>query len=363
VVLPLPSRSFSRASIPPPRHTPQPEAGNPLQPASNEAVISRLQADVWALQQKVANEARTHQTLTTVVEAMRRHMMTIGVPFLTVGDIDLTVPVLGRPAEDGNNGGVDMPPPNITSSPPVASGPSVGPITTPAPSPIPLSSAPPVVRQPLPAIPRSSATPSTLIPSPTVQLPLPAIPRRSAHPTVTPPAPSLQLALPEISRSSVPPILTPPAPSLQLPLPEIPRSSAPPIAILSIPGTPSSGPETVATPEAEPNPIAAPVAHRDFNSSVEPDELPSPVEPMDDVQATPDVNVIDVDGTSSMAVVDVGHGSRSPTSPITAIGPEESSTPPALPVPVPAPSSEGRPTALLALSTTYGSQEQMDVDN
>ncbi|KIJ04858.1 hypothetical protein PAXINDRAFT_21851, partial [Paxillus involutus ATCC 200175] len=156
VVLPLPSRSFSRASIPPPHRTPQPEAGNPLQPASNEAVIARLQADVWALQQKVANEARTHQTLTTVVEAMRRHMMTIGVPFPTVGDIDLTVPVLGRPAEDGNNGGVDMPPPNITSSPPVASGPSVGPITTPAPSPIPLSSAPPVVvRQPLPAIPRS----------------------------------------------------------------------------------------------------------------------------------------------------------------------------------------------------------------
>ncbi|KIJ07123.1 hypothetical protein PAXINDRAFT_19673 [Paxillus involutus ATCC 200175] len=70
VVLPLPSRSFSRASIPPPRRTPQPEAGNPLQPASNEAVISRLQANVWALQQKVANEARTHQTLTTVVEAM-----------------------------------------------------------------------------------------------------------------------------------------------------------------------------------------------------------------------------------------------------------------------------------------------------
>ncbi|KIJ05262.1 hypothetical protein PAXINDRAFT_21462, partial [Paxillus involutus ATCC 200175] len=65
VVLPLPSRSFSRASIPPPRRTPQPEAGNPLQPASNEAVIARLQADVWALQQKVANEARTHQTLTT----------------------------------------------------------------------------------------------------------------------------------------------------------------------------------------------------------------------------------------------------------------------------------------------------------
>ncbi|KIJ12435.1 hypothetical protein PAXINDRAFT_14759 [Paxillus involutus ATCC 200175] len=348
VVLPLPSRSFSRASIPPPRRTPQPEAGNPLQPASNEAVIARLQAD----------------TLTTVVEAMRQHMMTIGVPFPTVGDINLTVPVLGRPAEDGNNGGVNMPPPNITSSPPVASGPSVGPITTPAPSPIPLSSAPPVVvRQPLPAIPRSSATPSTLIPSPTVQLPLPAIPRRSAPPTITPPAPSLQLALPEIPHSSVPPILTPPAPSLQLPLPEIPRSSAPPIAVLSIPGTPSSGPQTLATPEVEPNPIAAPAAHRDFNSSVEPDELPSPVEPMDDIQATPDVNVIDVDGTSSMAVVDVGHGSRSPTSPITAIGPEEPSTPPALPVPVPAPSSEGRPTALLALSMTYGSQEEMDVDN
>ncbi|KIJ09045.1 hypothetical protein PAXINDRAFT_17861 [Paxillus involutus ATCC 200175] len=299
VVAPLPSRSFSHASIPPPCRTPQPEAGNSLQPTSNEAVIARLQADVWALQQKVANKAHMHQTLTTVVEAMRRHMMTIGVPSPTAGDIDLTVPILGWPAEDGNNGGVDMPPPNITSSPPVASGPSVGPITTPAPSPIPLTSAPPVViRQPLPAIPRSSVMPSTLMPSPTVQLPLPAIPRRSAPPTVIPPTPSLQLALPEIPCSSAPPILTPPAPSLQLPLPEIPRSSAPLIAILSIPGTPSSGPETVATPEedtVEPNTIAAPAAHRDFNSLVEADELPSPVEPMDDVQATPDVNVIDID--------------------------------------------------------------------
>jgi hypothetical protein len=208
--------------------------------------------------------------------------------------------------------------------------------------------------------------PSTLMPSPTVQLPLPAIPRRSAPPTVTPPTPSLQLALPEIPCSSAPPILTPPAPSLQLPLPEIPQSSAPPIAVLSIPGTPSSGPETVATPEedtADPNPIAAPAAHQDSNSPVEADKLPSPVEPMDDVQATPDVNIINIDGTSTMAVVNVGHSSRSPTSPITAIGPEQPSTLPALPVPVPAPSSEGRPTALLALSTTYGSQEQMDVDN
>ncbi|KIJ10644.1 hypothetical protein PAXINDRAFT_16361 [Paxillus involutus ATCC 200175] len=328
VVVPLPSRSFSRASIPPPRRTPQPEAGNSLQPASNEAVIARLQADVWALQQKVANEARTHQTLTTVVEAMRRHMMMIGVPSPMVGDIDLTVPVLGRPAEDRNNGGVDMPPPTVTSSPPVASGPS------------------------------SFDNHFQLFHGP--------IPRCSAPPTVTPPTPSLQLPLPEIPHSSAPPILTPPAPSLQLPLPEIPRSSAPPITVLSISGTPSSGPETVATPEehtADPNPIAAPVAHRDFNSPVEADELPSPVEPMDDVQATPDVNVINVDGTLTMAVVDVSHGSRSPTSPIIAIGPEQPSTPPALPVPVPAPSSEGRPTALLALSTIYGSQEQMDVDN
>ncbi|KAF8835990.1 hypothetical protein BDN67DRAFT_1015055 [Paxillus ammoniavirescens] len=200
-------------------------------------------------------------------------------------------------------------------------------------------------------IPKLTATPTILLPPPAVLAPFPTIPWRSA-----PPAPS---------------------PSVQPPSEEIARLSAPPIAVLSAPGTPSSGPDIVTTPEADmqdAGPAGAPEALPVIIDAAEAGQPPRAVNPMDNVQATPRMTALEVDTRSTTAMGSAVQEQHAVV-PISAAqvdaqgdvveaeGVAEPSTPPALPVRLPTPSPERRATALLALTTAYDDEEQMEVDN
>ncbi|KIK74588.1 hypothetical protein PAXRUDRAFT_19719 [Paxillus rubicundulus Ve08.2h10] len=253
------------------------------------------------------------------------------VPLPTSADVDLMASLLrhgpeGPLPENQEGGGYNTP-----------SAPSVNSPANPLP--------------PLPMIPKSTVTPTVLLPPPVVLAPLPAIPRQSA-----PPAPS---------------------PSLHPPSEDIAQSSAPPIAVLSAPGTPSSGPDIVTTPKADmqaPGPAGAPEALPVTIGAAEAGQPPRAVSPMDDVQATPHVTTLEVDTRSTTAMGSAMQEQHAAV-PISATqvdaqadaveaeGVAEPSTPLALPVWLPPPSPEHRATALLALTTAYDDEEQMEVDN
>ncbi|KIK74012.1 hypothetical protein PAXRUDRAFT_20299 [Paxillus rubicundulus Ve08.2h10] len=253
------------------------------------------------------------------------------VPLPTSADVDLTALLLwcgpeGPLPKNQEGGGFNTP-----------SAPSVN---TPA-NPLP----------PLPMIPKSMATPTVLLPPPVVLAPLPAIPWQSA-----PPASS---------------------PSVQPPSEEIARSSAPPIAVLSAPGTPSSGPDIVTMPEdnmQDPGPAEAPEALPFIIGAAEAGQPPRAVSPMDDVQATSHITALEVDTRSNTAMGSAMQEQHAAV-PISAThvdvqvdaveaeGVVEPSTPLALPARLPPPSPEHRATALLALTTAYDDEEQVEVDN
>ncbi|KIK75268.1 hypothetical protein PAXRUDRAFT_19142 [Paxillus rubicundulus Ve08.2h10] len=331
VVIPLPSCSFSRSSVTPCQLSPKPKASTAAPPASSDEVIANLQAKVWMLRQRVANRARNHQTLTTVVEAMRRHLMTLPVPLPTSANVDLMASLLrhgpeGPLPENQEGGGYNTPSALSVDSPP---------------NPLP----------PLPTILKLTVTPTVLLPPPMVLAPLPTIPRQSA-----PPAPS---------------------PSLRPPSEDIAWSSAPPIAVLSAPRTPSSGLDIVTTPKADmqaPGPAGAPEALPVTIGAAEAGQPPRAVSPMDDVQATPRVTALEVDTRSTTAMgsaVQEQHAAvpisatqvDAQVDVVEAEGVAEPSTSLALPVQLPPPSPEHRATALLALMTAYDNEEQMEVDN
>ncbi|KIK71858.1 hypothetical protein PAXRUDRAFT_22730 [Paxillus rubicundulus Ve08.2h10] len=200
-------------------------------------------------------------------------------------------------------------------------------------------------------IPKSMATPTVLLPPPVVLAPLPVIPWQSA-----PPAPS---------------------PSVQPPSEEIAWLSAPPIAVLSAPGTPSSGPDIMTTPEAnmqDPGQAGAPEALPVIIGAAEAGQPLRAISPMDDVQATPHMTALEVDTRSTTAMgsaVQEQHVAvpisaaqvDAQVDVVEAEGVAEPSTPLALPVQLPPPSPERRATALLALTTAYDDEEQMEVDN
>ncbi|KIK72829.1 hypothetical protein PAXRUDRAFT_21537 [Paxillus rubicundulus Ve08.2h10] len=313
------------------QRNPKPEASTAAPPASSDEVIANLQAEVWMLRQRVADGARNHKTFMTVVEAMQRHLMTLPVPLPTSANVDLMALLLrhrpeGPLLENQEVGGYNTP---LALS-----------IDSPA-NPLP----------PLPMIPKSMVTPTILLPPPVVLAPLPTIPWQSA-----PPAPS---------------------PSVQPPSEDIAQSSATPIAVLSAPGTPSSGPDIVTTREANmqaPGPAGAPEAIPVIIGATEAGQPPRAVSPMDDVQATPHVTALEVDTRSTMAMGSAMQEQHAAV-PISAAqvdaqvdaveakGVAEPSTPLALPVWLPPPSPEHRATTLLALTMAYDDEEQMEVDN
>ncbi|KIK74442.1 hypothetical protein PAXRUDRAFT_175693 [Paxillus rubicundulus Ve08.2h10] len=251
---------------------------------------------------------------------MRRHLMTLPVPLPTSADVDLTASLLRRGPEgplpeNQEGGGYNTP-----------SAPSVNSPANPLP--------------PLPMIPKSTATPTILLPPLVVLAPLPTILRQSA-----PPAPS---------------------PSVQPPSEDIARSSAPPIAVLSAPGTPSSRPDIVTTPKADmqaPGPAGAPEALPVIIGAAEAGQPPRAVSPMDDVQATPRGTALEVDTRSTTAMGSAVQEQHAAVDAVETEGVAEPSTPLALPVQLPPPSPEHRATALLALTMAYDDEEQMEVDN
>ncbi|KIK75776.1 hypothetical protein PAXRUDRAFT_18701 [Paxillus rubicundulus Ve08.2h10] len=223
--------------------SPKPKASTTAPPASSDEVITNLQS----------------KTLMMVVEAMRRHLMTLPVPLPTLADVDLTALLLrhgpeGPLPENQEGGGYNTP--------------SASSINSPA-NPLP----------PLPTIPKSMETPTVLLPPPVVLAPLPVIPQQSAPPL--------------------------PSPSVQPSSEDIAQSSAPPITILSAPGTPSSGPDTVTMPKADmqaPGPAGAPEALPVTIGAAEAGQPPRAVSPMDELQATPRVTTLEVDTRSTTAM-------------------------------------------------------------
>ncbi|KIK76763.1 hypothetical protein PAXRUDRAFT_17961 [Paxillus rubicundulus Ve08.2h10] len=162
--------------------------------------------------------------------------------------------------------------------------------------------------------------PTVLLPSPAVLAPLPAIPQQSTSPIhgATPTAPS---------------------PSLQPPSAEIQQSSAPPIAVLSAQGG-SAGSQPAGAPGALP-------------AIISPDEAgqpPSAVIPMDDVQAPPHITATEVADATSTVAFTPAEQEQHAVVPVSAAdievevvetkGVAEPSTPLALPVPLPTPSTE-----------------------
>ncbi|KAF8833652.1 hypothetical protein BDN67DRAFT_985883 [Paxillus ammoniavirescens] len=307
VVIPLPSRSFAQSSIPPARQSMQPDDSLSPLPVSKDKEIATLQAQVWILEQKVADWMRNTQALTTVVKALHRQVITMQVPLPPLPNIGLRVPITNTPSHH-------------------------------TPSTLPRTSVTPIAPQAsLPRIPWPS--PMAVIPPPPVAI-LPAIPRSLASATCIP---SGEAALA----------------CIQPPSPESPRSLAPPITVLSPATTPSSGPDIVTTPEVDtrqPSPAAVAAAQPDINMPVDAGPAPSALSPMEDVQASPNITIIDVD-----AVVDID---ATPTlvadGTVTAAeakGNPDPSTAPALHSP------QWPAAALQALTAKYEDKEDMEVDD
>ncbi|KAF8838865.1 hypothetical protein BDN67DRAFT_982203 [Paxillus ammoniavirescens] len=310
MVMPLPSHSFARNSIPPALQSMQPDNGLSPLPVSKDKEIATLQAQVWILEQKVANWTCNTQALTTMVEALRRQVITMQVPLPPLPDVGHRVPITNTPSRH-------------------------------TPSTSPHTSVTPIAPQaPLPGIPRPS--PMAVIPPPPVAI-LPVIPWSSASATRIPSG--------EAASACVHP-----------PSPESPRLSAPPIAILSPVTTPSSGLDIVTTPKVDtwqPSPAtvaAVAAAQPNINMPVDAGPAPSALGPMEDVQVSPNITTINVD-----AVVDID---ATPTlmadgtvTAAEATGDPDPSTAPALPSPQ-------RPAAALqALTATYEDEEDVEVDD
>ncbi|KAF8840104.1 hypothetical protein BDN67DRAFT_981297 [Paxillus ammoniavirescens] len=245
-----------------------------------------------------------------MVEALHRQVITMQVLLPPLPDVDLRVPITNTPSRHT---------------------PSTSPHT---------SVTPTAPQTPLPGVPRPS--PMAVIPPPAVAI-LPAIPRSLAS--------AIHIPSGEAASAQVHP-----------PSPESPRSSAPPITVLSPATTPSSGPDIVMTPKVDtrqPSPAAVAAvaaAQPDINMPVDAGPAPSALGPMEDIQASPNITIIDID-----AVIDVD---ATPTlvanGTVTAAeaeGDPDPSTAPALPSP------QRLAAALQALTATYEDKEDMEVDD
>ncbi|KAF8834201.1 hypothetical protein BDN67DRAFT_1016747 [Paxillus ammoniavirescens] len=263
VVIPLPSRSFARSSIPPARQSMQPDDGLSPLPVSKDKEIATLQVQVWILEQKVADWMCNTQALTTVVEALRRQG-----------------PHHQHPL---------------------------------APYPFDLASYIGDTNSPSSPAPRDSTAITDGYHSTT-----------SCHNTA-----------------------------------KSPRSSAPPITVLSPATTPSSGPDIMTTPEVDtqqPSPAAVTAAQPDINMPVDVGPAPSALGPMEDVQVSPNITIIDIDAVVDVdaAPILVADGM------VTAAEAEGDPDPPTTPA---LPSPQQPAAALQALTAMYEDEEDMEVDD
>ncbi|KAF8833784.1 hypothetical protein BDN67DRAFT_1017190 [Paxillus ammoniavirescens] len=277
VVMPLPSRSFARSSIPPARQSMQPNDGLSPLPVSKDKEITTLQ------------------------------VVTMQVPLPPLPDVNLRVPITNNPSRHT---------------------PSTSPRT---------SVTPTAPQAPLPGIPQPSLMAVVLPPAIAI---LPVIPRSSASAT--------QIPSGEAASARVHP-----------PSPESPRLSAPPIAVLSPATTPSSGPDIATTPEVDtrqPSPAAVAAAQPDINMPVDADPVPSALGPMEDVQASPNITIIDIDAVVDIDAAPILVADRMVTA-AEAEGDPDPPTTPALPSP------QQPAAALQALTATYEDEEDMEVDD
>ncbi|KAF8834150.1 hypothetical protein BDN67DRAFT_985529 [Paxillus ammoniavirescens] len=284
-----------KSSIPPARQSMQPDDGLSPLLVSKDKEIATLQVQVWILEQKVADWMCNTQALTTVVEALRRQIVMMQVPLPPLPDVNLRVPITNTPSRHT-------------------------PLTSPR-----TSVTPTAPQAPLPGIPRP--LPMAVIPQPAVAI-LPAIPWSLASAT-------------------------------QIPSGESPRSSAPQIAVLSPATTPSSGLDIATTPEVDtwqPSPAAVAAAQPDINMPMDAGPAPSALGPMEDVQASPNITIIDVD-----AVVDIDAAPILMANGMVTAGEAEGD--PDLPTAPALPSPQQPAAALQALTATYEDEEDMEVDD
>ncbi|KAF8835095.1 hypothetical protein BDN67DRAFT_984850 [Paxillus ammoniavirescens] len=143
------------------------------------------------------------------------------------------------------------------------------------------------------------------------------------------------------------------------PSPESPRLSAPPIAVLSPATTPSSGPDIVMTPEVDtrqPSPAAVAAAQPNINMPVDAGPAPSALGPMEDVQVSPNITIINVDAVIDVDAAPILMADGTVTA-AEAEGDPDLLTAPALPSP------QQPAAAFQALTATYGDKEDMEVDD
>ncbi|KAF8834803.1 hypothetical protein BDN67DRAFT_985061 [Paxillus ammoniavirescens] len=270
VVMPLLSRSFARSSIPPARQSMQPDDGLSPLLVSKDKEIATLQAQVWILEQKVADWMRNTQALTTMVEALHRQGPHHQHP-LPPYPFDLALYI-------GDTDSPSSPTPRDSTA--IADGSSAA------------------------QIPSGEAASARVHPPP----------------------------------------------------PESPRSSAPQIAVLSPATTPSSGLDIAMMPEVDtrqPSPAAVAAAQPNINTPVDAGPAPSVLGPMEDVQASPDITIIDVDAVVDVDATQILMANGTVTA-AEAEGDPDLPTAPALPSP------QQPAAALQALTAMYEDKEDME---